>query len=84
MSNDRNDHQDHVNLVDLDEVDAARREVLRRLITGAAVAAPVICSFSISGLGLRSAYAGTISFVCTPRDAAINPAICPSPAPPSG
>lgn len=48
----------------LEGVDLARRELLRKLIYGAAVAVPVVTSFSIGGLGLKSVYAQTATKVC--------------------
>jgi hypothetical protein len=51
----------------LSDVEPSRRDVLRRLVVGAAVATPIVSSFSISGLGLKSAYAADapLDITCT-------------------
>ena len=41
----------------LGRVDLSRREALRALITGATAAVPIVASFSIEGLSLKTAYA---------------------------
>lgn len=69
MKNDREKLSDD-GLVEqsLGSVDPARRELLKKLIAGAAVAVPVVASFSIGGLGLKSVYAQVATKVCvTPR-----------------
>jgi hypothetical protein len=68
--NDDKEHISNERLVakSLDGVDPARRELLKKLIFGAAVAVPVVASFSIRGLGLKQVYAQAATKVCvTPR-----------------
>ena len=43
----------------LESVDEGRRASLKKILLGSAFAIPVIASFTMSGLGVNEAYAGT-------------------------
>jgi hypothetical protein len=43
----------------LETVDEGRRASLKKILLGSAFAIPVIASFTMSGLGVNEAYAGT-------------------------
>jgi hypothetical protein len=45
----------------LDRIDPVRRDIVKKFITGAAFAAPVIASFSMDGLTVSSALAQSIN-----------------------
>ncbi len=45
----------------LDQVDAGRRDVIKKFITGAAFVAPAVASFSMDGLTVNSAMAAIVS-----------------------
>ena len=69
----------------LEHVNPARREFLKKLLTGAAFAAPVIATFSVEALMPEPAYGVVNQTACAPPAPLapppfVGPTACPGPA----